>query len=121
MKKSELKKIKREEVLGMITDLLKSNDEDVLRVSSNKIAYPCVIGEDDEYVTITVQIPNGSRDGEPYDAYEQAEQYAEKEKEKAEKAKEREEKKRKKLEEAKAKKAKKNVSRETSKEEGSAS
>ena len=51
-------------------------DEDVLRVDSNKIAFPVVDCEgEDNWVVITVTIPTGTRDGDAYDGYSEAESY----------------------------------------------
>ena len=54
---------------------------------SNEIALPCVDAEgNDSYVVITVKVPTGSRDGDPYDGYGEAESYALACKQKAERA-----------------------------------
>ena len=69
-----------------------------MRVKSNEIAIP-TLDEDgnDEWVVITFKVPTGSRDdGEAYDGYGMAQQYADKvqaDKEKAEKTKAEKEKK----------------------------
>lgn len=50
--------------------------EDVLRVASNRIAFPVVDASGGEwFVTVTVAIPTGERGGEPYDGYGEAESY----------------------------------------------
>ena len=75
--------------LERIIELFRVNGEDVLRTGSNEIAFPCVDKEgNDEFVVITVKVPTGERNGDPYDGYGEAEAYAMKVKEKAEKAKE---------------------------------
>ena len=62
-------------------------DEDVQLAGSNEIAIPVVDGEgEDSWVTITVKVPSGSRDGDPYDGYAMAEEYRMKQAEKKEKA-----------------------------------
>ena len=62
-------------------------DEDVQLAGSNEIAIPVVDGEgEDNWVTITVKVPSGSRDGDPYDGYAMAEEYRMKQAEKKEKA-----------------------------------
>ena len=88
----------RNQYLNLITELLAGADEEVLRVKSNEIALPCVDAEgNDSYVVITVKVPTGSRDGDPYDGYGEAESYAMACKAKAEKAKIEAEKKAKKI------------------------
>jgi len=65
------------------------DDEDVLRVDSNKIAFPVVDEEgEDNWVVLTITIPTGSREGDPYDGYGEAESYALKTAQKEAKAKE---------------------------------
>ena len=62
-------------------------DEDVQLAGSNEIAIPVVDGEgEDNWVTITIKVPTGSRDGDPYDGYAMAEEYRMKQAEKKEKA-----------------------------------
>lgn len=82
----------RAQYVEILAQLLDGNGEEVLRVKSNELAIPCVDRDgEDNYVVITVKVPTGSRDGEPYDGYGEAESYAincrvkaEKDKEKAE-------------------------------------
>jgi hypothetical protein len=77
----------RIQYLNLITELLAGADEEVLRVKSNEIAIPCVDDEgNDSYVVITIKVPVGSRDGDPYDGYGEAESYTMSCKQKAEKA-----------------------------------
>jgi flagellar biosynthesis/type III secretory pathway protein FliH len=77
----------RTQYLNLITELLAGADEEVLRVKSNEIAIPCVDDEgNDSYVVVTIKVPTGSRDGDPYDGYGEAESYAIACKQKAEKA-----------------------------------
>ena len=76
----------RNQYLALVTELLTNANEEVLRVKSNEIAIPCVDAEgNDAYVVVTVKVPTGSRDGEPYDGYGEAESYALSCKQKAEK------------------------------------
>ncbi len=78
----------REKYLSVLSEKLASNGEEVLIVGSNEIALPVVDSEgNDEFVVITVKVPTGSRDGESYDGYSMAQDYAMKCAEKAEKAK----------------------------------
>ena len=66
-----------------------ASTEDVMRTNSGEFAFPTVDEEgNDQWVVITVKIPTGSRDGDAYDGYSMAEEYAMKTAEKAEKAKE---------------------------------
>lgn len=64
--------------------------EEVLVTNSNEVCVPCVDDNgDDSYVVITFKVPTGSRDGEAYDGYIAAQDYADKvaaKKAKAEKA-----------------------------------
>lgn len=77
----------RAQYLDLITALLTGAEEEVLRVKSNEIAIPCVDADgEDNFVVITIKVPTGSRDGDPYDGYGEAESYALKLKQDAEKA-----------------------------------
>ena len=65
------------------------DDEDIMRTGAGEIAFPVVDNEgEDNWVVITVKIPVGSRDGEAYDGYSMAEDYAMKTTEKEAKAQE---------------------------------
>lgn len=65
------------------------DDEDVLRTNSGEISFPVVDDEgEDNWVVITVKIPTGTRDGDIYDGYSLAEDFAAKQAEKEAKAKE---------------------------------
>ena len=71
-----------------VRDFLVENGEDVLLTNSNELAMPCVDSEgNDEFIVLTFKVPIGSRDGEPYDGYAEAEDYKRKVADKAEKAK----------------------------------
>ena len=77
----------RADYVKRLAEILKEESEDVLVVGSNEIAIPVVDGEGEEqYVVFKVQIPSGSRDGDAYDGYAMAEDYAMKQRDKAEKA-----------------------------------
>ena len=77
----------RAQYIELLTKLLTDSGEEVLRVKSNEIALPVVDRDgDDSYVVITLKVPTGSRDGDPYDGYGEAESYALNCKQKAEKA-----------------------------------
>ena len=79
----------RTEYLAKLIDFFKE-DEDVLRVKSNEIAFPVVGCEGNEdFIVITVKVPTGANKGtEPYDAYELAEEYIMKNEDKERKAQE---------------------------------
>lgn len=80
----------RQEVLSRYMDTLIHDGEDVLQIATNKICFPFVNENgNDEWLTITFSVPTGSRSNEPFDGYEQADEFQEKQ----EKAKIREEKK----------------------------
>lgn len=83
--------------LEKISSFFRGEDEDVLRVKSNEIAFP-VVGSDgsEEFVVVTVKVPNGSKD-EPYDGYAMAEDYEIHQREKEEKKKKRGEEKERKI------------------------
>ncbi len=93
------REILRSEYLNKLIDFLKE-DEEVLRVKSNEIAFPVVGCENNEdFVVITVKVPTGANKGtEPYDGYAEAEDYELRLKQKAEKAKANAEKKARKIE-----------------------
>lgn len=87
--KKALDKALRAKYLNAIVEMLTANGDEILRTGSREIAIPTLNAEGmDEYVVITVKVPQGSREGDPYDAYEIAEDYKRKQAEKAEKAKE---------------------------------
>ena len=94
----------RNKYLALITDYLTAEGEEVLKVKSNEIAVPCHHEEDnEEFIVLTFKVPTGSRDdGEAYDGYGMAEQYAESVVAKEEKAKAEAEKKAKKIAKDKA-------------------
>ena len=73
-----------------LVEALTALGEEVLRVGSNEIAIPVVDAEgEDNFVTFTVKVPTGSRDGDAYDGYSMAQDYSmklEEKKVKAEKA-----------------------------------
>lgn len=74
----------RAQFLDKLIDFFK--DEEILRTGSGEITIPCLDSQGGErYATIKVVIPNGSRDGDEYDGYGLAEEYATKQAEKAKK------------------------------------
>lgn len=87
----------RARYVDRVKSLLESVNDEVLVVGSNELAVPCVDAEGNEtFVVVTLKVPTGTREGEPYDGYAAATDYAFKLQEKAKKA-----------EAAKAEKAKK--------------
>lgn len=98
----------RQNYLKKISNFLLGENEQVLRVKSNEIAFP-VCGSDgsEEFVVVTVKVPNGSKD-EPYDGYSMAEDYEIHQREKEEKRKKREEEKERKIARDKRMREKKN-------------
>lgn len=88
----------KENYLNKIIETFAENEE-VLRVKSNEIAFPVVGCEGNEdFIVITVKVPTGADKGmTPYDGYAMAEEFELKTKEKEEKAKVTAEKKAKKI------------------------
>lgn len=78
----------REKWVGIIKDFLETRDDegDVLRTGSNELTIPDLDDErNDKWIQIVIKVPTGSRDGEPFDGYELAEDYKMKLQAKAEK------------------------------------
>lgn len=76
----------RNQYLDQIIALFNGNGEDVLRTNSNEISFPVVDANgDDQFITITVKVPTGTHDGELYDGYAIAADYAAKQAAAAEK------------------------------------
>ena len=87
--RKQLHEALRNKFLTHFTELLTNEGEEVLRTKSNEIAIPTLDEEgNEEFVVITFKVPTGSRDdGEAYDGYGVAQQYAEDTEAKQEKAK----------------------------------
>ena len=78
----------REKFMGAVKDFLEKSGEEVLVTGSNEIALPCVDSEGNEkFIVLTFKVPTGARGGDPYNGYEEAEDYAAHVKAKEEKAK----------------------------------
>lgn len=78
----------RAKYIKLISDYLASIGEEVLVTNSNEISVPCVDSEqNDEFLVLTFKVPTGTREGEAYDGYEVAKDYARHCAEMAEKAK----------------------------------
>lgn len=76
----------RNDTMARVRELL-AKDTDVLRTNSNELCIPIVAEDGDEsYLVITFKVPTGSRDGDVYDGYLVAEDYAQKCEEKKAKA-----------------------------------
>lgn len=92
-----------------VKDLLShlQEEQDAFLVKSNKICYPTLneLGEE-IFIEITVSVPRGSRDGDPYNGYELKTEYEETLKENARKEQERQAKKQKDIERKKKQKEK---------------
>lgn len=88
-------------IMNGVTQMLKQigyADNEILQTGSQELCVPIVGDEAEEgYLVITFKVPKGSRDGEAYDGYAMAEDYALKQKQKEEKAKVAAEKKAKKI------------------------
>lgn len=83
-----------EKVAGFLTE----SGETVLTIKSNAISIPWAEGEDEGYINLTFTIPKGSRDGTPFDGFEEAANFKLESEAKAAAKAEREEKKKKKME-----------------------
>lgn len=60
----------------LIMEKMKELDEDVMRTASGAFAFPVVDSEgEDSWIEVTIKVPTGSRDGDPYDGYSLAEDY----------------------------------------------
>ena len=87
--KKQLHEGLRAQYMALVRQFLEGNGEEVLQTNSNEFALPVVDEEgNDEFVVLTFKVPTGSRDGEAYDGYGEADSFAMKTAEKAEKAKE---------------------------------
>ena len=123
---AKAKKVLHEDIrakyIKMVADFLTEQGEEVLVTGSNEIAIPCVDSENnDEFLVITFKVPTGSRDGDAYDGYSMAEDYAMKVREQTEKAEKAKAEKAKKIARDKAmreQKAKAKAEREAAKAEG---
>ena len=70
----------------LIASALTENGDEVLKTGSAEISIPVVDEQgNDKFLVITLKVPKGSRDGEPYDGYGMAEDFKMKQEAKAEK------------------------------------
>lgn len=88
----------RQMYVGNLMEILAGMGEDPIRVNGSEIAIPVVDGDgEDNYVVFKVQVPTGSRDGDPYDPYALAQEYWMKKEQREARAKEDAEKKARKI------------------------
>ena len=81
----------RARYVNLLKDYLDSLGEDTMFVESNELAFPVVDSAGNEAtIVVTVKVPAGTRDGDPYDPYSHAEDYRMRQEAKAAKAKEKE-------------------------------
>lgn len=98
----------RKEALNRIMDLLREAGEDVLQTKNNKFMFPSVTEDGEElYFEVTVSIPSGSRDGDQYNGYDEAENFRIESEAKAEEKAKREAEKQRKIERDRAKRQEK--------------
>ena len=89
----------REKYISLVKEFLEGAGEEVLTTGSNKITLPCVDDAGNEkFIVLTFTVPTGTRGGDAYNGYEEAEDYAAHVKAKEEKAKAAAEKKARKIE-----------------------
>lgn len=75
--KKNLNDAVRAKYLSLVSDFLTAQGEEVLVTGTNEIALPCVDSEgNDTFIVLTFKVPTGSRDGEAYDGYSMAEDFA---------------------------------------------
>ena len=66
----------RSKTLQKIINFFANEGEDIQQTKTGTAMFPAVDELGNEcFLTVTVQIPKGSRDGEPYDGYAEAENY----------------------------------------------
>lgn len=84
--KKQLHEGLRSKYMKEVSEYLEGQGEEVLLTNSNEICIPCVDENgNEEFMVLTFKVPTGSRDGEAYDGYSMAEDYAMKTAAKAEK------------------------------------
>ena len=75
--KKQYREAIRAEYMDKVKYFLENNKDEVLQVGSNEFAIPVVRGDGEEdYIVLTFKMPIGSRDGDGYDGYAMAEDYA---------------------------------------------
>ena len=79
----------RQAEFAKLTDLLTANGYEVLQTKGAQFASPVVDSEGGErFIRITLEVPKGDREGNPYDGYAEAEAFTADQAEKALKAEE---------------------------------
>ena len=81
MTKNQIREVVKAEFLAKIAEMLTAQGEEVLKTKKNVFAIPFARDEEEGFVTVTVSIPTGSRDGDEYDGYGEAEREAKKKEE----------------------------------------
>lgn len=94
-KKSEVVKM---DFMQKVKNFLESEGEAVLQIKSGTYSIPWALNGDEGYLNITFSVPKGTREGDLFDGYEEAENYRLESEAKAKAKAEREEKKQKKME-----------------------
>ena len=85
--KKQLREAIRAQYMEKVKTFLTEQEDEVLVVGSNEFAIPVVRSDGEEdYIVLTFKMPTGSRDGDGYDGYAMAEDYAFKLEEKRKKA-----------------------------------
>lgn len=79
----------KNEFMETVKTILEQRGDEVLLVKSGTYSIPWVLGEEEGYINITFSIPTGTRGGEGYDGYSEAENYKFERAEKERKANER--------------------------------
>lgn len=92
----------RNEAMEIITEAFTAKGYDVLKIATGTFAIPFTKDGEEGYYKIPVQIPKGSRDGEEFDGYAEAENFKLESEEKAKKKEEAAKKKAAKIEKDKA-------------------
>lgn len=111
--KKQLREAIRAQYMEKVKAFLTEQEDEVLVVGSNEFAIPVVRSDGEEdYIVLTFKMPTGSRDGDGYDGYAMAEDYAFKLEEKRKKAEAAAAAKEKKMAKDKARREQKNAGKE---------
>ena len=81
----KIQEMARAQAMEIIKKAFTDAGYEVLQVSSGSFAVPFVVEGEEGYYKIPVQIPKGSRDGEAFDGYAEAENFKMESEEKAKK------------------------------------
>ena len=74
--KANLNEAIRTKYMDLVKDYLEKSGEEVLITGSNEIALPCVdTGGNEKFIVLTFKVPTGTRAGEAYNGYYEAEDY----------------------------------------------